>query len=592
MLIAAYFPHTFGRFLVLFGIILGVASESLKYNENDHVEVFVNKVGPYWNPQETYHYYSLPICRPKEIQHKSLTLGEVLDGDRMAKSQYQIKFKKNVEDQTLCSSEISLKEINTLRSAIEDFYFFEFVADDIPMRSFIGKLEEGNLIPHVHHTFIYTHYNFYFEYNDNRIIFANVSTRDRAPSSLDDLKDNIKLTFTYSVTWSKSSHSFADRGKLQRPTDFFPKSIEIHWLSILNSIVLVCLLIGFILIILSRVLKNDFTRYNNDGEGSLEDEDYGWKLISNDVFRFPPYKSLFCAVLGVGIQFLALGCGIIFMALIGLFNVHKHGSLNSAAFILYALTSCISGYISAKTYRQMNGEAWVWNINLTACIYTVPFFLTWSIINSFAWAYGSTQALPATTVIVLGLVWVTIGYPLTIIGGILGKNTSQSFDEPCRTKNISREIPPIPWYRSQLAHMIVGGFLPFSAISVELYYIFSTVWGRDQYTLYGILAVVFLILLSVTASISVSLTYFQLSAEDHRWWWRSIITAGSAGFYVLAYACFFYIKRSNMSGVLQTMQFFGYTFLACYMFFLMLGAVGYYSSLKFIRYIYVNIKMD
>jgi transmembrane 9 superfamily protein 1 len=37
---------------------------------------------------------------------------------------------------------------------------------------------------------------------------------------------------------------------------------------------------------------------------------------------------------------------------------------------------------------------------------------------------------------------------------------------------------------------------------------------------------VFLILLSVTASISVALTYFQLASEDYRWWWRSIITSG------------------------------------------------------------------
>ncbi len=100
-------------------------------------------------------------------------------------------------------------------------------------------------------------------------------------------------------------------------------------------------------------------RYNSEGEGALDDEDYGWKLISNDVFRFPKFKTLFCAVLGVGIQFLALGFGILLMALLGLFNVHRHGSLNTAAFLLYALTSCISGYVSAKTYRQMNGEAWV-----------------------------------------------------------------------------------------------------------------------------------------------------------------------------------------------------------------------------------------
>jgi len=54
-----------------------------------------------------------------------------------------------------------------------------------------------------------------------------------------------------------------------------------------------------------------------------------------------------------------------------------------------------------------------------------------------------------------------VGYPLTVIGGILGKNWANGFDAPCRTKNIAREIPSMPWYRSPLAHCVVGGFLPF-----------------------------------------------------------------------------------------------------------------------------------
>jgi transmembrane 9 superfamily protein 1 len=47
-----------------------------------------------------------------------------------------------------------------------------------------------------------------------------------------------------------------------------------------------------------------------------------------------------------------------------------------------------------------------------------------------------------------------------------------------------------------------------------------------------------------------------------------------------------------MSGMLQTVEFFGYTILTCYVFFLMLGTVAFFASLKFIRYIYINIKMD
>lgn len=65
-----------------------------------------------------------------------------------------------------------------------------------------------------------------------------------------------------------------------------------------------------------------------------------------------------------------------------------------------------------------------------------------------------------------------------------------------------------------------------SAIYIELYYVYAAVWGHYAYTLYGILFLVFVILVIVTACITIALTYFQLSMEDHEWWWRSFISGG------------------------------------------------------------------
>lgn len=174
----------------------------------------------------------------------------------------------------------------------------------------------------------------------------------------------------------------------------------------------------------------------------------------------------------------------------------------------------------------------------------------------------------------------------------MGKNTAGDFDAPCRAKNIPREIPRSQWYRSWPVHYVVGGFLPFSAISVELYYIFATLWSREPYTLYGILAITFVIVLCVTATVSIALTYFQLAAEDHEWWWRSVFAAGSASVFVLVYAAFYYVRRSSMSGLLQTVEFFASILITCYAFFLALGTVAFFASLKFVRYIYGSIKMD
>jgi hypothetical protein len=59
--------------------------------------------------------------------------------------------------------------------------------------------------------------------------------------------------------------------------------------------------------------------------------------------------------------------------------------------------------------------------------------------------------------------------------------------------------------------MLMAGFLPFSAIYVELYYIFASVWGHKVYIIWSILLIVYIILIIVTAFITVALTYFQVS---------------------------------------------------------------------------------
>ncbi|XP_061614302.1 transmembrane 9 superfamily member 1 [Phyllopteryx taeniolatus] len=587
-------------------VLCFLTAAALGYKQGDNVTVYVNKVGPYHNPQETYHFYTLPVCRPDKVHHKSLSLGEVLDGDRMAESLYHIRFRENVEKKTLCQLTLSEKQVDQLREAIEELYYFEFVLDDIPIWGFVGYIEESGFLPHSHKVGLWTHLDFNIEYNGDSVIFANVSVKEVKPVPLEDGAGaalggvgvgggSLTVIHTYSVRWFESPLTHARRAERLRDYSFFPKTLEIHWLSIINSLVLVVLLLGFVIIILMRVLKNDFARYNVEEEAGCDDPDQGdigWKIIHTDVFRFPPYKSLLCAVLGVGAQFLTLATGIIVMALLGMFNVHRHGAINSAAIVLYALTSCVSGYISCSFYTQINGRRWVWNIILTSSLFSAPLFLTWSVVNSVHWWSGSTQALPATTVLLLLGAWVSVGFPLTVIGGIVGKNRAGGFQAPCRTRNIPRQIPPQPWYKHAAVHMAIGGFLPFSAISVELYYIFATVWGREHYTLYGILLCVFAILLSVGACISVALTYFLLSGEDYRWWWRSVLSTGSTGLFIFVYSVFYYRNRSSMSGLVQSTEFFGYSLLTALVFSLMLGSVSFWASLAFIRYIYRSLKMD
>lgn len=228
---------------------------------------------------------------------------------------------------------------------------------------------------------------------------------------------------------------------------------------------------------------------------------------------------------------------------------------------------------------------------LTLAVFPASILASFSLLNTTAIAKSSTAALPVSTILVVLLLFVCVAFPLAVFGGIAGHN-SKEYEAPCRTAKVARQIPEVQWYRSAPAQMFMAGFLPFSAISIELHYIFASVWGHKVYTLYGILFLAFGLLTLVTSFITIALTYFQLAAEDHRWWWRSFLSGGMVGIFIYAYCFFYYFNHSGMTGFLQTSFYFGYMANVSLAFFLMMGTVGFYSSWFFVRYIYSSIKTD
>lgn len=162
----------------------------------------------------------------------------------------------------------------------------------------------------------------------------------------------------------------------------------------------------------------------------------------------------------------------------------------------------------------------VMNLVLTGSLFTGPLLLTFCFLNTVAIAYNSTTALPFGTIVVIFLIWILVTSPLLALGGIFGRNRKPEFRAPCRTTRYPRAIPSQPWYRGTPTQMALGGIIPFCAINIELYYVFTSVWGHQIYAIHGTQFIVFIVLLAVTAFFTTALTYLQLSAEDHEWWWR------------------------------------------------------------------------
>ncbi|KAL4351486.1 hypothetical protein GQ457_06G026330 [Hibiscus cannabinus] len=560
-----------------------------RYKAGDEVPFFANKVGPFRNPSETYRYFDFPFCSSAPVKEKKEALGEVLNGDRLVSAPYKIDFLIEKDAEIACKKKLSKEEVAKFRTSVSEDYYFQMYFDDLPIWGFFGQVDkDGKEDPSKYEYYLYNHLLFDIFYNKDHVVEIHTRVDHRSVVHLTG-DEPVDVDFMYTVKWKETNTPFEKRmGRYSMSS----RHLEIQWFSTINSCVIVLLLTAFLATILMRILKNDFMKYTHDEESVDEEEETGWKYIHGDVFRYPMHKSLFAAALGSGTQLFTMAIFFFILAIVGVFYPYNRGVLLTTLVVIYALTSGIAGYTAASFYCQLEGTNWVRNLLLTGSLFCGPLFGTFCFLNTIAIAYKATAALPFGTIVVIFLIWALLSTPLLVLGGIAGKNSKAEFEAPCHTTKCPREIPQLPWYRKTLPQMAMAGFLPFSAIYIELYYVLASVWGHRIYTIYGILFIVFIILLIVTAFITVALTYFQLAAEDHDWWRRSFLCGGSTGVFIYAYCLYYYYSRSDMSGFMQTSFFFGYMACICYGFFLMLGTVGFRASLFFVRHIYHTIKCE
>ena len=78
-----------------------------------------------------------------------------------------------------------------------------------------------------------------------------------------------------------------------------------------------------------------------------------------------------------------------------------------------------------------------------------------------------------------------------------------------------------------------------------------------MYYIFGVLFVVFGILVVTCAEITIVLTYFQLCSEDYRWWWRAFFTSGSSALYMFLYSAFYFATKLEITKLVSTLMYFG-----------------------------------
>ncbi|KAK4422344.1 Transmembrane 9 superfamily member 8 [Sesamum alatum] len=610
----------------------GVAPQD--FEKGDPLNVKVNKLTSI-KTQLPYSYYSMPFCRPNTIIDSTENLGEVLRGDRIENSPYVFRMREPQMCNVVCRLTFDAKTAKDFKEKIEDEYRVNMILDNLPLvvpipttaqegppiyqlgfhiglkGQYAGsKGEKFFLHNHLSFTvrfhkdqqtdsarivgFEVTPYSVKHEYEGEWSENTRLTTCDphakrliTSSNSPLEVEDKQEVIFTYDVEFQESQVKWASRWD----TYLLMADDQIHWFSIVNSLMIVLFLSGMVAMIMLRTLYRDISKYNELETQEEAQEETGWKLVHADVFRPPTNSDLLCVYVGTGLQFLCMVVVTMIFAVLGFLSPSNRGGLMTAMLLLWVFMGVFAGYAAARLYKMFKGTEWKKIALRTSFVFPATIFSVFFVLNALIWGQKSSGAVPFGTMFALVFLWFGISVPLVFVGSYVGFK-KPAMEDPVKTNKIPRQIPQQAWYMNPIFSILVGGILPFGAVFIELFFILTSIWLNQFYYIFGFLFIVFIILLITCAEIAIVLCYFQLCSEDYLWWWRSYLTSGSSALYLFLYATFYFFTKLDITKPVSGALYFGYMLIASYAFFVLTGTIGFYACFWFTRLIYSSVKID
>ncbi|KAF2858112.1 putative multispanning membrane protein [Piedraia hortae CBS 480.64] len=654
------------------------------YVDNEAIPLFVNKVFSD-KTQIQYAYAELPfVCPPSgraragglmSGSNVALNLGEVLRGDRIVLSDYELQMGQDDELHYLCSQTVGRAGLQKAIEVVKTGYMAEWIVDNLPgATSFVSAsqgrkyyvagfkmgYEEPSLASEQPKYFLHNHVTLVIRHRPapgrrgergQQVVVGfevypkSIAAEGRNASGLPprvggvqpglELRETVghnasspavlSIPYTYSVYFrAEEGVEWANRWDLYFENQDDASSI--HWLAIINSIVLSGLLTSVVAVILTRTIRGDIRGHkdgeevrtrkhvpNNNyektnlleqGEGLdlVSDEDLaedvaGWKLVHTDVFRPPQHGHLLAPLVGSGMQLVCMAAGLVTLSCLGVLNPSFRGGFVSVGVALFVLAGIFSGYFSARLFRTFGGQRWQHNAVVTAALFPGLLFAAIFILNLFVWAQASSTAIPLGTLFALITLWLFIQVPLVYAGSWLGFEWAGAYTHPIKANTVPRQTPVQPWYAGYMRSILLAGLVPFAVIFVELMFVFRSLWQDTSgyYYVFGYLAVVSAILMLAVAETTIIGVYVQLWSEakqNYHWWWQSFFLGGSSSIWILLYCVYYYAKHLHITGLVSTLLFSAYSLLACLVYGLLTGTVGFLTAYSFVRRIYGAIKVD
>ncbi|EGV60618.1 hypothetical protein PSN45_001613 [Yamadazyma tenuis] len=653
-----------------FGLDLGLSPKY--YKKGQKVDLLVNKVESD-HTQLPFGYFDLNFVCPASREKKPLhiSLGEILRGDRLWESDFKLAFGKDISCARLCDFLAKVPQITFADRLIKQGYVVHWSIDGLPgATTFVSNNKNSKYYAagfplgffEDDISYLYNHFMLVIRYHSEKKhpgmhtivgfeVYPKSVVDETCPGSSKSYENlalklpegkkgkvaKLRIPYTYSVYWREdNSIDYANRWELYYANETHSASTKIHWLSFLNSVVLVSLLTLVVVIILVRINRLDSKNSDSSPNLALTAEidnafskNAAWKNLGGAVTKRPVFPLLLSMLVSSGLQLIIATVGIILSVIIksqldynkargGEFSNYQ-GAFSSLALSCFVMSGILPSFFGFVLYKIFNNEnlsvqippakavklSILFSGFLPCLVLSVMLFF-----NFFVFAKESSNALPFGSIVILLILFFLIVLPLGLIGGYYGnklkfnKKSIMFFSE--KGKDSPNFVPQVnvsttakralmSVIRNSTIVMLIYGLIPFGIVYVELSFIFNSIWLEKTtfYYMYGFLFLTTLSLIIIVSESTIIGIYISLVIENNpNWQWLSFRIGSSIGLYIYAYSIYYFFSLLNVQDFVSILLYFGYMALVSVLIGIAGGSVAVLTGMVFIKKLLTSTKAD
>lgn len=608
--------------------------ERTYYRQGEPVNLLVNRVESD-KTRLPYAYYNLPfVCPPRsDTRPVQLSLGEILDGDRLWMSDYQLKFGVDQPCMRLCDRITKPQAVKKAADLIRKDYTVSWWLDGLPGSTTLirertrtqpakkyyvpgfamGFVQDNVCYIHNHVMLVIRWHAERHDGSKNVIVGFEVYPKSVSDShcpgaspdytnlALDEnSKEPLVIPFTYSVYWREDSFlDYDHRNDLYIDPSSNGNEGRMHWFAIINSLVLVSLLSIFAAVVLVKALHSDF-----------QNDQQGWRTMGDQAFFEPSHVDALCVLAGTGVQLFFTIAGV--FLLLSAQAAPPTQSLISASMTLFVFAGFFAGFSSVQFYKRFSVRySWkhsMWIAFMSSSALSGLYFVILFICNTLTYENRSSRAIQLNVILALAGVYVLLQVPICLAGGFISNKVDiLDFIMPGRILPRT-EAPPVsrmsvshlPKYLQWKFLLPACGVFPFGILFIEMMYTYKYLWGGKSgisapsgNSIYGFLALTTILLTIVVSEISVITSYLRMNVNDwSNWQWKSFLTCSGSVFCYLLLYMIYYLSRMKIIDAVSPLLYLTYSMMLNVIISLACGSLGLLASMLFLYTIYTSVKKE